>query len=345
MTAPHALATTRARRNRRLAALIGLGAALAAAVPAAASSEPPTSGAATSDAAPGAFPVTIEHKFGEIELSAAPERIVTVGYTDQDTVLAFGIAPVAIREWWGGYPSAVWPWAQDEMGDDEAEVLNSPLNFEQIAALDPDLIVALTSGIDAETYTTLADIAPTLAQSGDYPDYGMPRDEQIRTLGTVLGQPDAADEIIAGIDDALAEARAEHPDLAGKTVAVAWDFGDGSLGFYGTRERRIQFLVDLGMVPFFDEPDDTDLSIEQITQLDTADVVIWLSYVEADTDSIIDSPVYAQMTVAVEGRDIVLHDDDVVNGAHSFASALSVPAAIDGLIPLLEAAADGDPTT
>ena len=78
-------------------------------------------------------------------------------------------------------PYATWPWAQDELGDAQPEVLPSTeLNFEQIAALDPDLIVGVGSGMTDTDYATLSKIAPTLAQPGDYIDYGTPWDVTTR---------------------------------------------------------------------------------------------------------------------------------------------------------------------
>src|SRR5262245_31240141 len=38
-----------------------------------------------------AFPVTIEHKYGSTEITQRPERIVTVGLTDHDALLALRI--------------------------------------------------------------------------------------------------------------------------------------------------------------------------------------------------------------------------------------------------------------
>ena len=58
----------------------------------------------TASGAPGgAFPVTVEHKFGATTVEKAPERVVTVGYTDQDAALAVGVVPVAVGDFLGGY--------------------------------------------------------------------------------------------------------------------------------------------------------------------------------------------------------------------------------------------------
>jgi iron complex transport system substrate-binding protein len=48
---------------------------------------------ATGQTAAAAFPVSVEHKFGTTRIESEPERVVTVGYTDQDPVLALGRRP------------------------------------------------------------------------------------------------------------------------------------------------------------------------------------------------------------------------------------------------------------
>ena len=48
-----------------------------------------------------AFPVTIKHKYGETTIESAPKRVVCIGYTDQDALLALGIVPVGVTYWFG----------------------------------------------------------------------------------------------------------------------------------------------------------------------------------------------------------------------------------------------------
>ena len=59
----------------------------------------PAGSGGTAGAEPGAFPVTIEHKFGETTVNEEPERIVVAGLREQDSLLALGIVPVATTEW------------------------------------------------------------------------------------------------------------------------------------------------------------------------------------------------------------------------------------------------------
>ena len=95
--------------------------------------------------------------------------MVTIGFSEQDPVLALGVKPVAVREWFGGHPYAAWPWAVDDLGDAEPTVLTMPfgeLDYERIAVLRPDLIVATHSGITEEEYERLSRIAPTWPNPG-----------------------------------------------------------------------------------------------------------------------------------------------------------------------------------
>ena len=72
---------------------------------------------------PDSLPVTVEHALGTTTVEAEPTRVVTVGVTEQDTVLALGVTPVGVTDWYGDQPYATWPWAQDELGDATPEVL------------------------------------------------------------------------------------------------------------------------------------------------------------------------------------------------------------------------------
>ena len=94
--------------------------------------------------------------------------MVSAGLTGQDDLLAVGVIPIAVTDWFGGEPFGVWPWAQPKLGDAQPVVLNlvDGVPVDQIASLRPDLIVATNAGLDRGTYDRLTAIAPTIAQSG-----------------------------------------------------------------------------------------------------------------------------------------------------------------------------------
>ncbi|MGH8908256.1 MAG: iron-siderophore ABC transporter substrate-binding protein [Egibacteraceae bacterium] len=303
---------------------------------------------------PGAFPVTIEHRFGATTIPKAPERVVSVGLTEQDALLALGVVPIAINDWFG-FPTGVGPWATDELGGATIEVLSSPdgYDFERIAALRPDLIIGIHYGPSEEDdYTKLSQIAPTVVTPREFATVNTPWQEMTRLIGRALGREEQAAELVAQVEGLFADARAEHPEFEGATAVPAW-YGGGTFGFYGPEELRGRFLTSLGFqftpkAAALVAPDETvpDLSEEQLELLD-GDVIVWFSYSPENQKEIEDSPVYQSLEVAREGRALFVGNGDQTDlaAALSFSSVLSLPFAIDGLVPLLAAALAGEDTS
>ena len=118
-------------------------------------------------------------------------------------------------------------------------------------------------------------------------------------------------------------------------------------GAYSAGDPRAQLLAKLG----FRTPEALDrlartgdfiigLSAEDLSPID-ADVVIWF-----DEGHKIDGlKLRPTMRAYKEGREIIAGENDLLAGAFSHASLLSIPYALDQLVPLLELAIDGDPAT
>lgn len=302
----------------------------------------------TADVGDAAFPVTIEHKYGETVIESEPTRVVSVGFGEHDGLLALGVIPVAVRDWYGEQPFATWPWAQDELGDAEPVVLASDeANFEQIAALDPDLILGISSGMTDEQFATLSAIAPTIAQPGEYIDYGTPWDVALEITGRAVGRSAEAEQLIAATEQRFADALAAHPEFAGATAAVTFIFEEQP-GAYGSQDVRSRTLGELGFVV----PSEIDelagdsffasISAEDLSVIDT-DVVVWIGLGEDTTAQVRDLPTRPTLRAVEEGREIVA--DDILSGAFSHASVLSLEYVIDELVPELALALDGDPST
>ena len=300
------------------------------------------------DGTDAAFPVTIEHKYGETTIEAEPMRVVSVGFGEHDNLLAIGVVPVAVRDWYGEQPYATWPWAQDELGDATPEVLSSTeLNFEQIAALEPDLILGIASGMTDSDYATLSAIAPTVAQPADYVDYGTPWDVSIEIAGRATGHVPEAEQVIADTNQMFADARDEHPEFAGATAAVTFFFEEQP-GAYNSEDIRSRALTELG----FEIPAEIDelagdaffvsISAEDLSVIDT-DVVVWIGSGAEAFDAIRDLPTRPTMRAFAEGREVVA--DDLLSAAFSHAGPLSLEYVIDELVPELALAVDGDPAT
>ncbi|MFG1496845.1 ABC transporter substrate-binding protein [Saccharospirillum sp. HFRX-1] len=297
--------------------------------------------------AESAFPVTLEHKYGSTTIDAEPLRVVSVGFSDQDDILALGVKPVAIREWYGEMPYATWPWAQDELGDAQPVVLGrGNLDYETIAELEPDLIIGISSGMSNRVYKRLSRIAPTLPQSGDYIDYGVPWDVRARTIGRALGKDDQAEALVSRLQariDAVAE---NHPEFQGKEAAIAFYY-NGDVGAYSSNDLRSQLMQSFG----FDIPEVYDeiagssfyasFSEERLDLLDV-DVLVWLSGSSA-LEAVDGLSLRPMLTANREGREVFV--GELLGGAFSFMSPLSMDYLLDELVPELELAVDGDPNT
>ena len=294
----------------------------------------------------GAFPVKVQHKYGTTEVKEAPKRVVTVGYTDQDAVLALGVVPVGVGDFLGGYEWRKRPWAQAALkGASPKVVSGQQINFEAVAAQRPDLIIAINAGLKKADYEKLTKIAPTVAQSGDYIDFGMPWEEQTLLVGRALGREAEAEKVVARVRAKFESVRKEHPEFAGKTAILAYGGPDG-YGAYAAQDTRSRFLADLG----FKTPPEVDklakqsffvqFSQEQFRLMDQ-DVVLMYG----KREDVLDNPVFKRLDAVREDRVIYLDLTDQFAGALGFASALSLDYLLDEAAPQLANAVDGKPGT
>lgn len=298
----------------------------------------------------GAFPVTVEHADGETTIESEPQRVVTVGYADQDFLLALGVAPVGVTDWYGDYPAATWPWARDELGDAEPTVLNegqfdggSHFNFEAIAALQPDLIIGLYIEITPENYEKLSAIAPTVAPPADAQPFGASWQQYTRLAAQAVGRPAYAEELIADVEGRFETAAAEHPEFDGLEVVLAERFEPGVTFVRSPKDQRSRFFTSLGFVipdeigDLSKDSDGAEISDEQMDVLDR-DLLVWNVGDSPEVqDEVESNGVYPQLDVVDAGRDVWI-SDPLISGALTWGTVLSLPYALDHVLPLLEKA-------
>ncbi|MPY93172.1 MAG: ABC transporter substrate-binding protein [Acidimicrobiia bacterium] len=342
------------RKTRRLLIVLVASALLAASAcggdDAGPSSAPSTDAPSAEAPSTGAFPVTVEHAFGTTEVPSAPERIVTVGLTEQDTVLALGFTPVGVTEWYGDHPFATWPWAQDELGDAQPEVLSQTdgLQVERIAALAPDLILGLNAGLDDASFAQLAAIAPTIAHPAGADGYFSPWREQSLMIGRVLGKEPEAQALIDDIDARFAEEAAAHPEFAGTSIVFLQNAVYSGEAIAYQEGLSADFLTDLGFAipaeldPFVREAEGSQayIPLEQLSVLDAADVLLWATEEPGDRAALEQHAVYLNLEEVREGR--LVFTDGLTAGAIYFTSPLSLPFVLDELVPALASTLAGD---
>ncbi|MFE1960295.1 iron-siderophore ABC transporter substrate-binding protein [Streptomyces sp. NPDC059479] len=304
-------------------------------------------------AAAGSYPVTIAHKFGSTTVDSEPRRIVTVGLTDQDAVLALGKVPVGTTEWLGAYKGALGPWATAELNGGATPTLlkdtGTGPQTERIAALKPDLIIALYSGLTEEQYTTLSKFAPVLAQPKQYNDYGIPWELQTETIGKALGKEAEAKKLIDGVEAKFTEAREENPEFDGASGVMATPY-EGMFVF-GSQDPRSRVLTSYG----FALPAGLDKAIgdkfganisKERTDLLNQKVAVWFVEDAAkNAEKLHKDPTYGDLDVVKQGREVFVDETSDFGNALSMGTVLSLPYAMDRLVPMLAAAVDGDPAT
>jgi iron complex transport system substrate-binding protein len=293
------------------------------------------------------YPITIEHQFGSTTLEAFPERIVSIGYTEQDYLLAFGVVPVGVRYWYGEEEDTIRPWAVEfvEVEDEEdlPVILNFPfggINYEAILELQPDLISAVTAGLTEEEYLLLSEIAPVLTQSADFPSFGMPWPEVTLMIGEALNMNEEAEALVEETQNLFDQVIEENPQFVGKSAAVGYYFEN--LGVFTEQDNRGDFFTRLGFVipeevtELAGESFYVDLSPERLDILDQ-DVLalVNVASVEGGIEALEADPLYSLLNVVEEGRVIYLTAE--MEDAISFNSPLSLAFAIESIVPELQA--------
>ena len=239
------------------------------------------------------FPVSIAHAYGETIIAAKPQHIVTWGWATQDAVIALGEVPVGIPHFsYGGDANGTLGWTRDAvaaMGAAFPAILPASAEppVEAIAALQPDLILAVYSGLTEDQYKLLSGIAPVVA----FPEtpWDTSWQQTISMTGKAMGKPSEAEALVAELEQFIIDETAKYPELSGARFAAIAEW-NGQINVYGTLDSRVRFLVDAGLVS---APSVSDLaagqdlyfmlSPENLDQLE-ADVLV--SYFETpETDA------------------------------------------------------------
>ncbi|MCP2176428.1 ABC transporter substrate-binding protein [Williamsia maris] len=316
--------SVRGRRALSLVAAVVLGVGLLAAC-----------GSSDDDTAAAGSTIAVEGKFGTTQVPKDPKRVVTVGYNDQDFTLALGVVPVQTRAFFDSYNDL--PWVKAATGGKGVpSMAGDSINLEEIAKAKPDVIFAIYETIDQKTYDQLSKIAPTVIQSSQYKDEETPWDVQLLTTGKALGKEQQAQALVDQVKAKIDEAKAAHPEFAGKTLVV--DYGPENGGHYliGKNDPRRALFDGLG----FNAQDTVgDVSEEKLSLLDR-DVL----FVEGATKSqMAASPAFTRLDVVRDDKTLYTTFDSPLAGALSYSGPNALLYAINVVVPQLSNALTGKP--
>ncbi|MFJ4223802.1 iron-siderophore ABC transporter substrate-binding protein [Microbacterium sp. NPDC089695] len=337
------------RTSRLIAA--GVAAALAVGLTACAtSSSDAGSDAGGNPADDSAFPVTIEHVYGETTIESKPERVATIAWANHEVPLALGIVPVGMSKatWGDDDDNGILPWVEeklDELGGDEPVLFDESdgIDYEAVADTQPDVILASYSGLTQEEYDTLSKIAPVVA----YPDvaWGTPVDEMIEMNSKALGLEAEGDALVEQLQSDADAALEEHSILKDKKVLFAYvDPTDLSqVGYYTAADTRPGYLHDNLGLPFpsiVEENADSQefyltVSAEEADKFSDVDV-----FVTYGDDSLIATlqadPLLSKIPAIAEGRIAILPDATPI-AASANPSPLSIPWGLSDYLAILAA--------
>jgi iron complex transport system substrate-binding protein len=286
----------------------------------------------------GSGGVVIKHVFGETTLSAPPTRVVSAGLTEQDDLLAVGVGPVAVTKWIGDQP--VWPWEQPKLGSATPAVLtlDNGIQINAIAQLKPDLIVAINAGLDADTYTKLSAIAPTIAQSGE-DAFFEPWKDQAATIGTAVFKKDEMATAVDAVEQKFAAVAQANPTFKDRTAVLLNGFFTGDTVTATVAGWRTEFLTAMGLtvpesVKGFASGDYAMISRRDLPRaLGGADLLIWCTDRDAEQAALLADPAVAELR-----RQRSVFTPAELSAAIAYASPLSYPVVAEQLPPLLRQA-------
>ncbi len=180
----------------------------------------------------------VQHAMGETEVPGAPTRVVVLDSSFLDASIALGLAPIAATEGVSG--SGLPAYLGTSLDGIELVGLTTEPNLEQIAALEPDLILGAKVRHEA-LYEQLSGIAPTVFSESS----GTNWTEQVRLTGEALNRSAQAEQLLADFDARAAQVGAAI-GATGKTAVIV-RFIPGQIRLYGPATFSGSVLTAVGL--------------------------------------------------------------------------------------------------
>ncbi|QSB14653.1 iron-siderophore ABC transporter substrate-binding protein [Natronosporangium hydrolyticum] len=262
------------------------------------------------DAESGAETRVISHELGETEVPAAPERVVALDpYASLPTALAADATVVGTSYQPFGDPFP--PYIDETVAGDATDVgWFTELNVEQIATLEPDVIIGLISFVEPY-HDQLSEIAPTIALPLD----DMVWQETVTTVAAAVGGAEPVGAELAAYQEQVDDLAAQLSDagIDQETVSLLNIRALDDLRVY-TRSCAAAVLHDLGIEPHLhDETEDGEnavrLSVERLTDADADHLFYFVGSTgtnpedaQSTFDQVAENPLWEQLDAVTAGN-------------------------------------------
>lgn len=298
------------------------------------------------------YPIVIEHALGTTVIPEKPERVATVNWANHEVPLALGVVPVgfAAANFGDDDGDGLLPWVSERLEELGAEVPvlfdeGDGIDFEAVAATQPDVILAAYSGLSQEDYDLLSEIAPVVA----YPNGPWATDwrDMIRLNSAGMGMAAEGEALIADIEQEISDVVDQYPQLDGREVMFVTHLDTTDLSivrFYTANDTRVKFLEDLGLeMPQSvleasrDGQFSSEVSAERIDTFDDVELIVTYGGQEL-IDALEADPLTSKMPAVANGAIVTLANDPLGTAANP--TPLAISWVLRDYVAMLAAAVD-----
>ncbi|MBB3053288.1 iron complex transport system substrate-binding protein [Prauserella isguenensis] len=241
---------------------------------------------------------------GEAEVPTQPQRIVALELPYIDMLASLRVSPVGLVD--DGDPENLIPEVRSRIGEWESVGSRSEPNLEQIAKLEPDLIIA-DNDRHAAIYDELSAIAPTVVFTARYAGYEKTLDVA-RQVGDAINKTEEMNAEIGRLEGRLDElSRADSEGDGSHSLAViprergtAQVLGEGSYVADILDRVRVPYAPEAAAYPA--DADSASTGLEGLAEIDPA-VLFVMTDAETTMKPWESSEVWRKLT-AVENGDV-----------------------------------------
>jgi iron complex transport system substrate-binding protein len=228
---------------------------------------------------------TIQHQMGETEVCGQPQKIVVLGSSVLEPLLALDVQPAAYADY------MLLPTGNDDTSSQPLPYLESRItgqltnvglatspSIEAILKVQPDLIIGTEYNVSQ--YETLSKIAPTLLLEWN------DAEKNLKTIARTVGRSEKAEQLLTETERQIAMARgAFAPIVATHPKVLLLRSGELQDIYVGNRAfgRCSSLIQDLGFqlisppeLDQFERENPASISLETLPQLNDADLIILL---------------------------------------------------------------------
>jgi iron complex transport system substrate-binding protein len=257
----------------------------------------------------------VEHAMGSTTLEDTPKRVVILTNEGTEALLALGVTPVgAVQSWTGD------PWydhIMEDMKDAKVVGLESQINIEAIAELEPDLIIGNKMRQEAD-YEKLKAIAPTVMAETLRGEW----QENFKLYAKAVNQEEKGNEILADYEQRIADLQNKLGDKLEMEVSIV-RFLAGDVRIYHKDSFSGVILDQIGFArPESQNVDDfarKNATKENIPEMD-GDILFYFTYEDGSGDATkiedewLQDPLFQNLEVAKQ-QQVFKVDDTIWNTA------------------------------